>query len=195
MAAPEFSELRYVNKLSLKSRILRLVWGIVWCVAFRPTPRFGFAGWRRLVLRCFGAKIGVGCKIDPSCRIFAPWNLSMGNFVALGAGVDCYCVAPITLGNKIAVSQRSFLCSASHDISSLLRPLTSKPIVIGDHAWICAEAFVGPGVTVGEGSVVGARAAVFRDVAPWGVMLGNPAIRVRERVLADAPANPAHPLT
>lgn len=170
-----YSDLRYVNKLSLHSRVMRMIWGLVWMFCFRPTPSFGFDAWRRILLRCFGAKIGNGCRIDPSCRIWAPWNLEMGSYSALGTNVDCYCVARITIGNKVAVSQRSFLCTASHDITSLLRPLTSRPITIHDHAWICAEAFIGPGVTVGEMAVAAARAVVVKDVAANTIVGGNPA--------------------
>jgi putative colanic acid biosynthesis acetyltransferase WcaF len=175
----------YVNRLPVKERFLRLVWNCVWAVLFRSTPALGFRSWRIFLLRCFGAKIGMKCSVYPSCRIWAPWNLDMGDYVCLASEVDCYSVAPIRLGNKVAISQRSFLCAASHDIAELDRPLTYMPIAVCDQAWIAAQAFIGPGVTVGEGAVVGACAVVTKDVPPWTVVAGNPAREVKKRVLRD----------
>jgi putative colanic acid biosynthesis acetyltransferase WcaF len=109
----------------------------------------------------------------------------MGHYVCLADGVDCYTVSPIEIGSKVTISQRAFLCSASHDISSLSRPLIHSPIIIKEHAWICAEAFIGAGVTVAEGAVVGARAVVTRDVVPWAVVAGNPAKFVKTRVIDE----------
>jgi putative colanic acid biosynthesis acetyltransferase WcaF len=173
----------YVDGFSRRSRMVRLAWEIVRLLLFRPTPRFGLEKWRQFLLRRFGAKIGHGCRIAPSCTIWAPWNLVVGDYVCLADGVDCYNQAPITLGDYATVSQRAFLCTASHDISTLERPLFSKPIAIGSHAWVCAEAFIGPRVTIGEGAVAGARAVVNRPVEPWIVVAGNPAAPIKKRVL------------
>lgn len=129
----------------------------------------------------FGACIGRGAHLYPSARIWAPWNLEMGNYSCLGDRVDCYCVDRITLGAHTTVSQYSFLCSASHDDSHPQMPLIMAPIVIGSGAWIAADVFVGPGVSIGEGAVVGARASVFSDVPPWTVVGGNPARVIRKR--------------
>jgi putative colanic acid biosynthesis acetyltransferase WcaF len=159
----------------------RLIWAVVYWSLFKHTPRFFLGAWRLSLLRLFGAKIGSGCKVAPSCFVWAPWNLEMGNYACLGDGVDCYNVDKIVLGDYSTVSQRAFLCSASHDISKIERPLFHKPIRIDTHAWVCAEAFVGPGVTVGEGAVVGARAVVMKPVEPWAVMVGNPAVKLKSR--------------
>jgi len=99
--------------------------------------------------------------------------------------VDCYCVAPIRIGAHATVSQYSYLCSASHDFEDPRMPLTTAPIVIGDQAWVCADVFVGPGLTIGPGAVVGARSSVYRDVAPWTVVGGNPARFIKKRVLRE----------
>lgn len=163
----------------------RLLWSVVYLIFFKPTPRFCLGKWRNFLLTVFGAKIGTGCKVAPTCFVWAPWNLVMGNYACLGDGVDCYAVDKITLEDYSTVSQRAFLCGASHDIKKIERPLFHKPIVIKKHAWICAEAFIGPGVTVGEGSVVGARAVIFKDVDNWSVMAGNPALKIKERKLDD----------
>lgn len=173
----------YVDPFGRSLKARRLAWMLVERLLFRSTPRGVLHGWRVWLLRRFGAQIGKGCRVAPSCRVWAPWNLKLGNRVALGDGVDCYCVAKISIGDKVAVSQRAFLCSASHDIASLNRPLTLAPIEIQDHAWVCAEAFVGPGVTVGEGAVVGARAAAFRDCEAWTTHGGVPARPLGRRTL------------
>ncbi|MEK7765810.1 MAG: putative colanic acid biosynthesis acetyltransferase [bacterium] len=160
----------------------RLLWELVWAVAFRPTPVPLF-GWRRFLLRLFGARIGRGSHVYPSVRIWAPWNLTMGDRSCLGRWVDCYSVERIILGDDATVSQYSFLCSASHDIQDKELRLVASPIGIGSHAWVAADAFVGPGVTIGEGAVVGARACVFKSVAPWTVVGGNPARFLKRRKL------------
>ncbi|GHC04795.1 hypothetical protein GCM10007047_22040 [Cerasicoccus arenae] len=105
----------------------------------------------------------------------------MGNFVCIAASVDCYNVDKIVLKDKVTVSQRSFLCTASHDIDSLQRPLIHAPITIEQHVWVCAEAFVGPGVTIFEGAVVAARAVVIKNVEAWAVVAGNPAKKIKHR--------------
>ncbi|WP_404308820.1 putative colanic acid biosynthesis acetyltransferase [Neorhodopirellula lusitana] len=110
----------------------------------------------------------------------------MGDFSVLGDEVDCYTMNDITIGSKVAVSQRAFLCTGSHDVSSLLRPLITAPISIENHAWVAAQAFVGPGVTIGEGAVVGACAGVFKDVAPWHIVGGNPAAFLKTRKINES---------
>lgn len=118
-----------------------------------------------------------------NCFVWAPWNLEMEDYVCLADNVDCYSQDKIRLGSYVTISQRTFLCTASHDITSLRRPLIHSPIIIKNHAWVCAEAFVGPNVTVGEGAVVGARAMVTKNVDPWIVVAGNPACFVKKREL------------
>ncbi|WP_172331812.1 putative colanic acid biosynthesis acetyltransferase [Mangrovicoccus sp. HB161399] len=168
------AERLYVDEMPKPLKIKRLLWQIVHALLFRPTPRFAMNGWRLRLLRLFGAEIGKGCRVAPDCFVWAPWNLKMGVYACLADGVDCYSQGRITMGDYSTVSQRAFLCTASHSIRTLERPLFSRPITIAPHAWICAEAFIGPGVTVGEGAVVGARAVAMRDVAPWMIVAGNP---------------------
>ena len=103
----------------------------------------------------------------------------------MSAKVDCYSVATVRIGDKVCVSQRAFLCTASHDISHVNSVLIQRPIRIDSFAWVAAQAFVGPGVTVGEGAVVGACAVVTKDVAPWTVVAGNPARFIKKREIRE----------
>ncbi|MBX3329768.1 MAG: hypothetical protein KF722_05155 [Nitrospira sp.] len=167
------------NHLSLANRLTRGVWQCVWLLLYRPTPRPMHA-WRCLLLRLFGAKLGKAVHPYPSARIWAPWNLEMGDHSCLGEKVDCYCVDKIHIGAHATVSQYSFLCTAGHDYRVDGMPLMTAPIMIGRGAWVAADAFIGPGVIVGERAVVGARASVFRHVDPWTVVGGNPARLIRK---------------
>lgn len=137
-----------------------------------PTP---LHGWRRMLLRLFGARIEAHAHPYPRARIWAPWNLHMGAHSCLADDVDCYCVAPIKLGSHATVSQYSYLCSASHDYRDPAMPLVTAPIIIADEAWVAADVFVGPGVHIGEGAVVGARSTVIGDIPAWTFAAGTPA--------------------
>ena len=189
----EFDALRYRNKLSLGNRLGRAIWGVCYMLLVRPTPRWTMHAWRRGILRLFGAKVGKGCKIDPSARIWAPWNLVLGEYASIDGGCDIYNVAKVCIGSKAAISKQSFLCTASHEISSLHRPLTHAPITIGNHAWIAAHAMLFPGVTVGEGAVIAARSVLRQDAPEWSIWAGNPAIQVGTRNLLDGAFNGDNP--
>lgn len=172
---------------SFTNKLGRLIWGIAWTLLFRPSPK-PFHAWRRLLLRIFAAKVGTGAKVFPSCRIWAPWNLQIGDFACLSENVDCYCVDKIRIGAHATVSQYSFLCTATHDESDPHMRLLTAPISIGDQAWVCADVFVGPGVSIGQGTVVGARSSVFKNLPSWKICVGSPAKLVRERALRQSPA-------
>lgn len=172
---------RYHNALSRKNQVVRMLWTVVWGVFARPLPRSVGSGWKRFLLRLFGARIDATAIVYSSAKVYYPANLTMGAYACLASDVDCYNVAPVTIGDNTTVSQGAYLCTASHDITNPLNPLVTKPIVIEDQAWVAAGAFVGMGVTVGQGAVVGARAAVFKDVEPWTVVGGNPAKFIKRR--------------
>lgn len=172
-------ELR-LQQLTLSNKVLRTLWQVVWLVLFRPTPRL-LHPWRCLLLRIFGAKLGKAVHPYPSARIWAPWNLEMGDHACLSEGVDCYCVDKIRIGANSTVSQYSYLCTASHDYTQTTMPLVMAPIRIGERVWITADVFVGPGVTIGDGAVVTARSSVFSDIPPWMVAKGTPAVPVKVR--------------
>ncbi len=175
------------NRLAPKWSWFALVGRVLWALAkpfFVCSPRLCW-GWRRFLLRCFGARVGRHVQIYPSVRIFVPWNLIVGDFSAIGFDVLIYNLGTVTIGQRVTVSQRAHLCGGSHDCRDATMPLLKLPITVGDDAWICADAFVGPKVSVGEGAVVGARAAVFKDVLPWTVVGGNPAKVLSERKLTE----------
>ena len=176
---------QYHNALSRKNQVVRMLWTIVWGVFARPLPRSVGSGWKRFLLRLFGARIDATAIVYSSAKVYYPANLTMGAYACLASDVDCYNVAPITIGANSTVSQGAYLCTASHDITDPLNPLVTKPIVIEDQAWVAAGAFVGMGVTIGQGAVVGARAAVFKDVEPWTVVGGNPAKFIKRREIKE----------
>jgi putative colanic acid biosynthesis acetyltransferase WcaF len=138
-------------------------------------------GWRRALLRLFGARIGREVHIYPSVRIAIPWNLAIGDQSAVGDRAILYALGPITLGKRVTVSQGAHLCAGTHDYRDPAMPLRKPPIVIGREAWICADAFVGPGVHIGVRAIVGARCVVMKNVAPDAIMIGNPARLLRPR--------------
>jgi putative colanic acid biosynthesis acetyltransferase WcaF len=173
------------STFSWPNRLARGLWGLVWLFLIRPSPRIAH-GWRRFLLRVFGARIGRGAQIYPSARIWAPWNLEMGDYSQLGTDVDCYCVAPVRIGAHAMVSAYSHLCAAGRDYTRKRMPPIIAPIVIGDGAWVAVDVFVGMGVTIGEGAVVGARSSVFKNVDSWTVVTGSPARFVKTRELKDA---------
>lgn len=165
----------YQSELSASNKLARLLWGIVAGTLLRWSPRPCHA-WRILWLRFFGAHIDRSAKVYATARIWAPWNLTMEAGAILGDRVDCYCVAPIRIGERAVISQDAALCAATHDHRSADFTLIPKPITVEAGAWVAARAFVGPGVTVGEGAVVGACAVVFKDVPPQTIAVGNPAV-------------------
>ena len=167
---------------SFRNKTARALWGVTWALVFRTSPRV-FHGWRRWLLQLFGARLGRGVRVYPSVRVWAPWRLEMGDYSCLGPEVDCYCVAPIRIGAHVVISQYTYLCSASHDHERSDFPLIAESIIVGGGAWVAADAFIGMGVTIGEGAVVGARASVFKDVDPWTIVGGNPARFIKKRTL------------
>lgn len=178
------------RRLGIGSKLARALWQFVWLLLYRPTPNI-LHYWRAALLRLFGAKIGRPAYIYPSSRVWAPWNLEIGDHSTLADNVDCYAVDKIVIGSYSTVSQGSFLCTASHDYLSPLimtqpeMPLVSAPITIGDRVWVTAGVFVAPGVTIADGAVILARSCVVKDVSEWTVVAGNPARAVRRRVLKD----------
>lgn len=165
---------------SLGNRLFRLAWATTWLLlaAWTPPP---FHGWRRLLLRAFGARVAPTAGVYGSARIWNPANLELGDYAFIGPRVIVYSMAKIAFLPYALASQGAHICAGTHDIEDVGFQLTARPILIGSRAWIAADAFVGPGVTIGEGAVLGARGCAFRDLAPWTVYGGNPAKVLKQR--------------
>ncbi|MEP7221304.1 MAG: putative colanic acid biosynthesis acetyltransferase [Novosphingobium sp.] len=167
---------------SLGNRALRAVWIMAWLVLARFTPP-PLHGWRRLVLRWFGASVGRGARVHGSAVIWLPGNLDLGENALIGPGARIYNQGRITIGAWTVISQRAHLCASTHDISDPHFQLVCKPIEIGAGCWVAAEAFVGPGVQMADGAVLSARGALFSDAEAGGVYAGNPATFLKARAL------------
>ena len=161
-------------------RALRLVWNVFRALLYRPSPRPMHA-WRAFLLRCFGAQVGTGCHFYPAAKVWAPWNLVCADLVTVGDGAEIYNPAPMRFGSHAIVSQDAFLCGATHDYDDPRFPLLAYAMNFGAYSWVCARASVGPGVNLGEGSVLGLGSVATRDLEPWGVYAGVPAVKVKER--------------
>ena len=176
---------KYKNRFTFKNKLKRLLWNIVWLFLAKPFPRKLCNSWKLFLLRLFGAKIHQTADVYSSVRIYAPWNLVMKEYSCLGANVDCYNVDKVFIGSNTVVSQKTYLCTASHDINNSTYPLITSPIIIKDQVWIGASAFIGLGVTIGVGAVIGGTASVYKDVESWTVVGGNPAKFIKKRKIIE----------
>jgi len=177
---------RKAHKWSFGELLARLLWDALHPL-FRFSPRV-FWGWRIWMLRAFGAKIGRHVHIYPSVRIVIPWNLNIGDQTAVGDRAILYALGLITLGDRVTISQGVHICAGSHDYSRADRPLLKPPVTVGDDTWIAADAFIGPGVTVGRGTIVGARSVVMKDIGDQVIVAGNPA-RVIKPFVSSLPTS------
>lgn len=160
----------------------RVVWYVINHTLFRLLATRHLACFRHALLRVFGANVDEKALIYSSCTIYAPWNLEVGR-ACIGPNTEIYNKSFVKIGDDCVVSQGAFLCTASHETSSIMLPLVTEGIVLEDKSWVAADAFIGKGVTVGEGAVVGARACVFKNVEPYTIVGGNPAKEIRRRIL------------
>jgi putative colanic acid biosynthesis acetyltransferase WcaF len=163
-----------------RSGIIVLLWQLAQATLFGMSPQ-PFYAWRRALLRLFGAKIGRQVIVRPTARITYPWKIEIGDFSWIGDRVELYSLDRITIGSNSVVSQQSYLCTATHDIHDIAFSYITAPIVIGDQAWVAADVFVAPGVTIGGGAVVGMRSTVLKDVPASMVAFGSPAEVRHER--------------
>jgi putative colanic acid biosynthesis acetyltransferase WcaF len=159
---------------SISNRVKRIVWQIAWFLTARWTPP-PLHRWRILIIRLFGGNVSWKAYVYPNVDIWAPWELKMAEYATLGRGVICYNIAPISLAERAVVSQGAFLCTGTHQYNHPDFPLMAKPIEIGIRAWICANSFIGPGVVVADGAILGAGGVTFRNLEAWSIYVGNPA--------------------
>ena len=165
---------------SLKNRLARLVWTLVYTFFFRASPR-PLHPWRSFLLRCFGAKIGKSCHIYPAAKIWAPWNLVCEDVVAIADEAIIYNPSLIFLGSHCVLSQQAYICGASHNYNDPSFPIVSAPIRIGAYAWICARATIQMGVDVSEGAILGLGAIATKNLEPWSIYVGIPAQKIKAR--------------
>lgn len=161
-----------------RNAIVVQLWWLVQATAFSCSPQFMY-GWRNFLLRMFGAKIGKNVIIRPSVKITYPWKLEVGENSWVGDNVELYTLGNIIIGSNTIISQKSYICAASHDYMSPSFDIWSKDIIIGDGVWIATDVFVAPGVQVGNGSVVGARSSVYKNINMNTLNIGSPAVEVK----------------
>ena len=177
----DISKHRKLRPYSQLEYIGRILWAITSPIFFlSPRP---FFAWRTFILRLFGAKIGKRAHIDPSARIFLPWKLVMGDDTSIGYSAIIYNLGLVTIGDCATISQRAHICAGTHNYKDPSLKLLRLPISIGNQAWICADAFIGPNTTIGEGAIVGAASVVVKDVPAWKIFSGNPAKFIKDRVI------------
>ncbi|MCY0966945.1 hypothetical protein [Parathalassolituus penaei] len=180
MNFPNEKKTLHCSVFSLENKLVRLAWNVVYLLFFRFSPVSMFS-WRRMLLIWFGAKIHSSARIYPSAKIWIPSNLSMGKDSTIGPAVNVYNQGRISLDERVIVSQYSHICASTHDYNDPLHPLILAPITIANDVWVCADAFVGPGSHLSEGSVIGARAVISKKTEPWSIYAGNPAKKIKDR--------------
>ena len=164
-----------------RSKFTVQLWWMVYAVLFKPSPQFLY-GWRRFLLRSFGAKVGKEVILRPSCQITYPWKLTLGDYCWIGDEVVLYTLGEIEVGAHAVISQRSYICTGTHDYSSTDFAISAHKIHIGEKCWLATDVYVAPGITIGAGAVIGARSSVFKNIPEGKVALGTPAIIIKNRI-------------
>ncbi|MBU0529176.1 WcaF family extracellular polysaccharide biosynthesis acetyltransferase [bacterium] len=168
------------NRFRGKTKFIVQSWWIIQGTLFRWSPQFMY-GWRRILLRLFGAKIGENVLIRPTAKILYPWKLNVGDWSWIGDEVTLYNMANIDIGKNCVISQKSYLCTSSHDHTKSSFDIFAKPIDIKNEVWIASDVFIGPGVTIGYGTVVGFRSMVIKDLPSKMICYGSPAKPIKPR--------------
>ncbi len=156
------------------------IWWFTQATLFRFSPQFMY-GWRRFLLRLFGAKIGKNAIIRPTVKITYPWKVKIGNYSWIGDDVNLYSLGEIDVGNNVVISQKSYLCTGSHDYSKNNFPIYAKKITIEDECWIATDVYIAPGIHIGKGAIIGARSSVFKNLERGKIYIGSPATFVKNR--------------
>jgi len=164
-----------------RSDLTVLLWQTVQQTLFAWSPQPAY-GWRRWLLRLFGAEVGRGVLVRPTVRVTYPWKVKLGDHCWIGDNAELYSLGPITIGQHAVVSQRSYVCAATHDYNDISFPLVAKAVVVEREAWVAADCFIAPGITIGAGAIVGARSTVLKDVLPSTIMAGSPLKQIGNRV-------------
>lgn len=183
MQHQDLSRFRLPDGFRGRSALWVQIWWLVQATLFRASPQFAY-GFRRSILRFFGARIGHRVLIRPSARITYPWKVAIGQGSWVGDNVVLYSLGNIEIGSNSVISQRSYLCAADHDYRIVEFPIRARPVHIGDQVWVGTDVFVGPGVCIGSGAVIGARSSVFKNMPSEMVCVGSPCLPVKERATA-----------
>ncbi len=170
---------RRQSKWTHRELLGRLLWGFC-APLFKFSPKLMWS-WRNSLLRIFGARIGRHVQIHPSVKIFIPWNLEVGEWSSIGFDALVYNLGMVKIGQRVTISQRSHLCAGTHDHRDPGMRLLKLPITIKNDVWVCADAFIGPNVEVGNYAIIGAGAVVVRSVTSSEIVAGNPAIKIGTR--------------
>jgi putative colanic acid biosynthesis acetyltransferase WcaF len=176
----DLSTFRLPQNFRGRSGFVVQLWWLVQSLLYHPSPQFLF-GWRRFLLRLFGAEIGRKVKLRPSSQVTYPWKVTIGDYSWIGDEVVLYSLGPIEIGDNVVISQRSYICTGSHDYTAKDFPIYHKKIIIEDECWLATDVYVAPGVRIGQGTVVGARSSVFRDLPAGKICMGSPAKIIRDR--------------
>lgn len=171
----------FKHRSSMKFQLYRAIWFVVWSLFIRPIPRSYLNSWKISILRLFGSRLNRSSVVYSTAKIYNPRNLVMEEGAILGPDTDCYNVSKVYIGKNAIVSQKVYLCTASHDINKKTFDLISKEIILKKNAWVAADSFIGMGVIIGENAVVGARASVFKDVPDNAIVGGNPSKIIKMR--------------
>ncbi|MEP5338909.1 MAG: putative colanic acid biosynthesis acetyltransferase [Algibacter sp.] len=163
-----------------RSKIFVQTWWVVHALLFKPSPQVLY-GWRRFLLRIFGARIGRSVIIRPNVQITYPWKVKIGDYSWIGDDVVLYSLGEIEIGKNTVVSQKSYLCTGTHDYKKIDFPIEAKKITIEDSCWLATDVFVAPGITIKKGCIVGARSSVFNNLQEMKVYIGNPAKPIKDR--------------
>ena len=176
----ELSLFKLPNNFRGRHSLFVQLWWLVQASLFRLSPQFMY-GWRRFLLRLFGARIGAQVIIRPTARITYPWKLKIGDYSWVGDDVVLYTLGDIEIGSNVVVSQKSYICAASHDYKSKSFDIFSDKVTIEDEVWLATDVFIAPGVTIHRGAVIGARSSVFSDMPEGKVCMGSPAEVIKSR--------------
>jgi putative colanic acid biosynthesis acetyltransferase WcaF len=159
------------------------LWWTAHATLFRLSPKFMYR-FRRVLLRCFGARIGRGVLIRPTATITYPWKLAIGDHSWLGDETVVYNLAQVNIGSNVAIAHRVYLCTGCHSTDKVTFDITGSPIIVEDEVWLADDVFVGPGVSIGRGAVIGARSSVYKDMPGGMICYGSPCVPKRRREMA-----------
>jgi putative colanic acid biosynthesis acetyltransferase WcaF len=164
-----------------KSKMTVQLWWIVQSTLFAWSPQVLY-GWRRFLLRLFGAKIGKGVLVRATAKITYPWNVEIGDYSWIGDDNVLYSLGKISIGKNVALAHKVYLNTGGHEYKKSTFDIFSKPVVVEDECWLTNDVYVAPGVTIGKGSIIAARSSVLKSMPSGKVCVGTPAIAIKDRI-------------